>query len=548
MSNFSRLLCWFLSVLMLVSPSGPLLADEVPPLDTTYVLPQACLVVSARPQAIMQAPIFQMLPVEVLQAASLEHVGVDPLEMDRLLVSLEPPLMGPPNYSVVMSFTSNVAGKLTTEVTKDLEVQAASSRPHFRNPKPFEPSLYFPTDNTILAMPEEMLQRYLSGNVKPYENNINAKLATVAGDDLFVAVDVVPLRPLINANLMQTKVPAEFASLMELPNLIKAVELHINISHAGTNELIAEANNAADAEKLAGVLTKTAEHIKTRAQVEIAKLKANADPIQQALGRYQERMLASTHDALMPVREGDKFVVFRTAGGEGDAALLTSAAVSGILLALLLPAVQAGREASRRSQSMNNMKNIMLAIHNIADQEKQFPPDDIRDATGKPLLSWRVRILPYLEQQALYDQFHLDEPWDSPHNKALIEKMPVYFQEPSSGIAQKQGLTHYLGVKGAAFSFASEPREQSLASFRDGTSNTIMLVQVNDERATPWTKPDDWEWNEKNPLGGLVPTIHPGVFLTAFADGHVQAINSDVGLDRFKAALTRAGGEAVEAP
>jgi hypothetical protein len=548
MSSFSRLLCWFLAGLMLVSPSGPLLADDVPPIDKTYVLPQACLVVSVRPQAIIQAPLFQMMPIEVLQAASLEHVGVDPLEMDRLLVSVEPPLMGPPNYSVVMNFTSSVAGKLNAEVTKDLELQAGSSRPHFKNPKPVEPSLYFPADNTILAMPEEMLQRYLSGSVESYENNINAKLAAAAGDDLFAAVDVVPLRPMINMGLMQAKIPAEFAYLIEVPSLIKAVEFRINVSHAGTNELIAEVNNAEDADKLAVMLARTAEQIKARAEVEIAKLKADADPIQQAMGRYQERMLASTHEALMPVREGDKFVVFRAAGGEGDVTLLTSVAISGILVALLLPAVQAGREAARRNASMNNMKNIMLAIHNSSDREKQFPPDDIRDATGKPLLSWRVHILPYLEEQALYEQFHLDEPWDSEHNKTLIEKMPKYFLEPSSGLTQDQGLTHYLGVKGEAFSFASEPRKQYFPSFRDGTSYTIMILQVNDDRATPWTKPDDWEWDEKNPLAGLVPTIHPGAFLAAFADGHVQAINSDVGLDRFKSMLTRAGGEPIPAP
>jgi hypothetical protein len=548
MKDSSRLLCWSLSVLMLVSPSGPLLADDVPPIDKTYVLPQACLVVSVRPQAIMRAPLFQMMPLEVLQAASLEHVGVDPLEMDRLLVSVEPPLMGPPNYAVVMNFTNSVAGKLKAEVTKNLELQAASSRPHFKNSKPLEPSLYFPVDNTILAMPEAMLQRYLTGNMKPYDNNINAKLAAAAGDDLFAAVDLVPLRPMIYSGLMQAKIPAEFAYLMEVPSLIKAVEFRINISHAGSNELIAEASSAEAADKLAATLTKAAEQMKAQARVEIAKLKADADPIQQAMGRYQERMLASTHEALMPVREGDKFVVFRAIGGEGDATLLASVAVSGILLGLLLPAVQAAREAARRAQSMNNMKNIMLALLNYESANKSFPAYANFSPDGKPLLSWRVHVLPYLEQQDLYKQFHLDEPWDSVHNKTLIEKMPAFYLDQSSGRLPTEGQTHYLGVKGAGMLFNGSDKGTEIRAISDGMSRTIAVLQVNDERATTWTKPDDWELDLQNPLSGLLGPMHPGIFIAGFADGSVRLINESIDPSTFKGMLTIAGDEDLPAP
>jgi hypothetical protein len=337
--------------------------------------------------------------------------------------------------------------------------------------------------------------------------------------------------------------------LYEAPQLIKTVEFRINLSHTGTNELVAEANNPEDAEKLAQILVKTADLIKAQANAEIARLKADTDPVQQALGRYQERMLASTYDALMPKREDDKFVVFRVAGeGSDTTTALTTVAISGILVALLLPAVQAAREAARRTASINNVKNINLAVLNNADRTKVFPPQDITDAEAKPLLSWRVHILPYLEQQALYDQFHLDEPWDSEHNKKLIAKMPEVYLDPSSRWQPTDGKTHYLGVKGPNFAFNPENKQQTFASFRDGTSNTIMLVQVNDDHVTTWTKPEDWEPDEKNLLNGLIPNLHPGIFLVGFADGSVRNITGNVDLTWFKGALTRAGGEVLTGP
>ncbi len=111
---------------------------------------------------------------------------------------------------------------------------------------------------------------------------------------------------------------------------------------------------------------------------------------------------------------------------------LTSPSSNGILVALLLPAVQAAREAARRAQCTNNMKQIMLAMHNYHSANNSLPRD-ITDKNGKPLLSWRVAILPYIEQNELYQKFKQDEPWDSPHNKELLKEMPIPFKCPSLG-------------------------------------------------------------------------------------------------------------------
>ncbi len=105
--------------------------------------------------------------------------------------------------------------------------------------------------------------------------------------------------------------------------------------------------------------------------------------------------------------------------------------VPAILIALLLPAVQAAREAAQRAQCTNNLKQIGLALHNYHDTYGTFPPPAITDANGNPLLSWRVAILPFLGEDGLYNQFHLDEPWDSPNNQPLSFQLPSVYKCPS---------------------------------------------------------------------------------------------------------------------
>ena len=213
-------------------------------------------------------------------------------------------------------------------------------------------------------------------------------------------------------------------------------------------------------------------------------------------------------------------------------------------MALLLPAVQAAREAARRAQSTNNLKQLMLAMFNYHDARKAFPAQAIYSDEGKPLLSWRVAILPYIEEQALYDQFHLDEPWDSEHNKQLIAKMPQVYLCPSSHLNQADGKTTYVAPVGEELIFDGTKDGARLQRITDGTSKTIMLVDASDDAAVVWTKPDDLEYDAENPLKGLTGH-HPGIFNAGIADGSVRAISLDIDLDTLRALFTKAGGEVI---
>lgn len=213
-------------------------------------------------------------------------------------------------------------------------------------------------------------------------------------------------------------------------------------------------------------------------------------------------------------------------------------AVVGVAVALLLPAVQSAREAARRAQCFNNHKQIALAMHNYADANGGLPPMAITGKTGEPLLSWRVALLPYLEEQALYEAIRKDEPWDSPHNKPLLERMPAVFACPSAKL--QPGMTSCRAFVGEG-GILEKDKPTPISAIRDGTSNTILFA----ESAEPveWTRPEGLSVNAPGSLG--LGSKHPGGFVAALADGSVRFVSSRATPETLKALATKAGGENV---
>lgn len=253
-------------------------------------------------------------------------------------------------------------------------------------------------------------------------------------------------------------------------------------------------------------------------------------------------------------------VVHRDAGGDvvaegrstlplgplGGAGLGASPATVGMVAGVMLPAVQSSRDAARRTVGMNNLRQLALAMHNHESAENSLPAAAICDEDGKPLLSWRVRMLPYLGEKDLHAQFKLDEPWDSEHNKKLVEKMPKIFASPGDAAA-KPGTTRYLVPTGKGTIFPQPDKAMTLAVVSDGLFKTILIVEAEAAKAVPWTKPEDLPVNLDKPHEGL-KNARPTGFTAAFADGSVRLIPADVAAKVLAAAFTRSGDEQVEAP
>jgi hypothetical protein len=277
-------------------------------------------------------------------------------------------------------------------------------------------------------------------------------------------------------------------------------------------------------------------------KAQFAQYAMSEDPVERSLAQYMERVSGSWSERFAPQRDGATLVYFKTDGENAGQQQLLSIAVIGILVALLLPAVQAAREAARRNQSMNNMKQIMIAFQNYHDTKRALPAHANYSPDGKPLLSWRVHILPFVEEMTLYSQFKLDEPWDSPHNRALVARMPQVYQNPN--LPLEPGKTNYLAVVGEECIMDGTDKGKGLQEITDGTSKTIMLVEAAPDQAVEWTKPDDWEFDANNPTAGL-GGIRPGGWLAGFADASVQFISDQVDTEMLKGMFTRGGREVI---
>ena len=157
-----------------------------------------------------------------------------------------------------------------------------------------------------------------------------------------------------------------------------------------------------------------------------------------------------------------------------------------------IPVNEDERQKARHS-STGNLKDLGIFVHNFASANQDKIPQNFLDKDGKPLLSWRVLALPYLEQDALYRQFKLDEAWDGPNNLKLLEKMPAAFESPR--VKVKKGYTVYQGFSGNGAILGSA---YTIANIPDGTSNTIWCVEST--HAVPWTKPVDMPFDPEKDL------------------------------------------------
>ena len=239
--------------------------------------------------------------------------------------------------------------------------------------------------------------------------------------------------------------------------------------------------------------------------------------------------------------------------GEG---LAITGIIAGLVLLLLLTVLLVsvlqglhGEGSSLKGKATSDLKQIAIAMHSYHDTYGTFPPAAICDTTGKPLLSWRVAILPFIEQNPLYNQFKLDEPWDGPNNSKLLSQMPKIYALPCDSTTPP-GHTCYRVFVGNGAAFDPPPPTKLVDGFLltkgvakddfpDGTANTILVVEAL--VAVPWTKPDELPYDPNGPLPALGGHFRSG-FLVALADGSVRLISNDVSQATLRNAITRNDG------
>ena len=241
---------------------------------------------------------------------------------------------------------------------------------------------------------------------------------------------------------------------------------------------------------------------------------------------------------------------------EGAARLHEGIAIALILLFLIsltLPSVTL-REAPRRTQCKNNLKQIGLAMHNYHDVHGSFPAA----ALGSPPVSWRISLLPYLEHAAVAEQYDRNQMWDSTQNVAL-QKYRIWPYECPSRPSQYDSLGRFLTSyvvptsHGAIFDSASGP---PISEIKDGTSNTLLALEACGTEII-WTDPRDVDGSNaeisvngpgavKGRSSSLISSWHFGGAQAGLADGSVRFIDKNIDAVVLKNLMTKAGGEKIE--
>ncbi len=250
-------------------------------------------------------------------------------------------------------------------------------------------------------------------------------------------------------------------------------------------------------------------------------------------------------------------------------------AIITIVIALMLPATRRVRGAAAQTQCMNNLKQLVLAMHAFADMnrpatahapspaERRFPTGCIGPVTTpEERLSWTVALLPYLEQASLYRQFDREKGYAG-NVPAGQTKVPIFTCPSSPEAVTGEAMTNYVAMSGIGLDAASRPagavgngfmgydRVTSFATITDGTPNTIALMETR-VGLGPWARggaatlrgfdPADVPWHgDDRPFGGHADGIN-----AAFADGSVRFLRSAIDAEKLAAAITIAGGERVD--
>ncbi|MDG2224042.1 MAG: DUF1559 domain-containing protein [Rubripirellula sp.] len=508
-----------------------------PRIGDAYLPPDAVATIALAVSDTMASPAAELYPTEVADAWCEQNFGIPARDINQIQVVVGEVGPNGPMGGVVISFNSDFDASglnpqlVNTQQPIDVDGHTAyeiAAMPgmvmHAKDPR------------TVLLASENYLTAMLSAAKENSPGELAKMAASIPDTGTLIAVTLIePVRPIINGLIqMQTEqIPAPFRNFTRIPDLIDVVVMRLDIQNPEEGmKLVMVAGDEAKADECLATMKQGMQAAQQMVLAQMSQGMNQDDPVGKATGQYMQRLSDHYVEMMTPTKNGSRLTI--------NAEASQGLAVQGVLVGLLLPAVQAARDAARRMSSSNNMKQIGLAIHNYHSVYKELP-QNITSEDGTPLLSWRVAILPFIEEMNLYREFKLDEPWDSPHNIKLMDRMPAPLKHP--GIPTAAGTTVYQRPAGKNFMPANG--KLRFRDVTDGLSNTIMVVESLGQGAVQWTKPSDIQLDIDQPLAALGDGTRAG-FHVLLADGAVIYLTNAIESDVFKSLLTRNGQDIVD--
>ncbi len=397
-------------------------------------------------------------------------------------------------------------------------------------------AIWQPNDRSLVIDKEANIRRYIAGHRAP-QRLVGSKIpAGLKEAQVIVAVSRDRLQALRRPEKGPAPIPAPLDSLIApLLEATQSVHLGCTFAEGISVDVVAQCKS----EQSASDVKATLEALAVLAKNWIEQSQKQIDRMPAGQQRRFAESLTSAGIGYLNNLE--------VASDGATVELKTDGNIEALRLGVLLPSLQAARAAARRTQSMNNLKQIALGFHNFHDTYKRLPNSrNLADKSQQPGSSdhphsWRVALLPFLGHADLYGMYHFDEPWDSEHNKTLLGKMPVIYRHPDEPADSTNSC--YFAITGPETIFTRE--KISFATITDGTSNTILAVEA--KRRIPWTKPEDLPYaadKELPKLGGF----HAEGYNAALCDGSVRFIAKAINKQVLRALMTARGGEVVRVP
>lgn len=510
--------------------------------DLTYVPAETQMLVGLRPAAMSAVKGFQPLTTMIEQNVRPEQTGLPVKNVDQFLIMAIPPVAGGDPFSrePAMAIRATKATTFEKFITWSSGGDARGEKEHNgrkyvigQNGKTY----YTPDDRNLIFCSEDVMRRVIDltkdGATPPSWND---EFQTVSNSQFCYVLDMNAARAMLAKQRVrggaQSGMFTMFSPLWEKTRVTAGGIQFGTDSRAIVTAWCKNKDDAVGVQRTVQSLIPLAQNMLAGQKSQLPKIDVSMRGQISAMVSFLEKFLDDVKVEMSSVDDS---------GAKVELTVKTDAATIPLMVGLTLPAIQSARAAARRTQSMNNMKQLGLAMHNYHATHKEFPAAALSSNAGKTTYSWRVALLPFLGEKELYDAYRQDQPWDSEENLKVLKQMPNVYRHPNEDVGAT--TSSYFALAGKNTGLGNGEEAIMIRDMVDGTSNTVMLIGA--KRVIPWTKPEDIKYSPDEDVPAL-GGYEPGGFLALLGDGSVRFIVQSIDEKVLRAMITRNGNEIID--